>query len=173
MQATNPMQATKSKTELTLARYPGPVAFKPSRMKWLLVSLGSAVFTAGGIGMVATEADKGWFVLIFFAFCLAVSAIMLLPGAGGLVLDADGFQATSLFCHYRLRWQDVTGFEPISLPYVRRRMVGYNISSIGPTIGTLTTVISGRNASLPDTYGFSADELAELMQRWRDRAVAA
>ncbi len=167
------MQATKSKTELTLARYPGPVALTPSRTKWLLIALGSAVFTASGIWMVATKADKGWFVLIFFALCLAVSAIMLLPGAGGLVLDAEGFKVTSLFRSYFVRWQDVTGFEPISIPYVRRRMVGYDMSSIESTIGALNTALAGRNAALPDTYGFSVDELADLMQRWRDRAVAA
>ncbi len=43
----------------------------------------------------------------------------------------------------------------------------------GRTISAINTALAGRNAALPDTYGFSVDELAELMQRWRDRATGA
>jgi hypothetical protein len=32
--------------------------------------------------------------------------------------------------------------------------------------------IVGRNAALPDTYGLSADNLAQLMVQWRERALA-
>ena len=32
--------------------------------------------------------------------------------------------------------------------------------------------IVGRNAALPDTYGLSADDLAQLMAQWRERALA-
>jgi hypothetical protein len=165
------MQTTESRIELTLSRFPGPLKFYPSPVKWLLIGLVSAVFAASGVWMVSIEADRGWLVLIFFALCLAVSAIMLLPGAGGLVLDAEGFVATSLFRSHRFRWRDVNGFEPISVS--RQRMVGFDDVTGGRTIGAINTALAGRNAALPDTYGFSADELAELMQRWRDRATGA
>jgi hypothetical protein len=35
-----------------------------------------------------------------------------------------------------------------------------------------SVAICGRSAGLPDTYGLSADDLAQLMARWRERAVA-
>jgi hypothetical protein len=31
--------------------------------------------------------------------------------------------------------------------------------------------LSGRNCALPDTFGLSAEDLANLMNAWRDRAI--
>ena len=166
------MQPTDSKIDSIMSQFPGPVRLYPSRKKWLLILLISALFTAIGAWMVAEKADAGWAGLIFFATCLLVSALMLLPGAGGLVLDADGFQATNLFRRYRLHWQNVEGFEAVAIPGARQRLVGYDDVSIGRVIGAINKELSGRNAALPDTYGFSADALAELMRRWRERAMA-
>ncbi len=166
------MQPTDSKIDAILSRFPGPVTLYPSRKKWLLVLVGSAVFTAAGFGMVAESAPNGWYGVVFFGGCLVVSAIMLLPRAGGLVLDRDGFQVTNLFRSYRLRWHDVTGFAPISIPYSGQRMVGFDIvAAASLPIAAMTTAVTGRMGGLPDTYGFSVDELAQLMTQWQERAV--
>jgi hypothetical protein len=167
------MQPADSKIEVNLARFPGPVRLYPSRKKWFLILLISALFTVVGFWMVAESASSGWYALIFFAACLVVSVIMLLPGAGGLVLDRDGFRMTSLFRSHRVRWQDATGFEPISIPYSNQRLVGFDHAAAGRTIAALNTAIAGHNAALPDTYGFSVDELAQLMLRWQERAATA
>ena len=91
--------------ETLLSRFPGPQKLFPSRKKWLLLMVVGIAFTAGGIFMVREQADGGWFVLIFFGLGLVVSIAMLLPGAGGLLLDSDGFKMTSLFRSHRSRWQ--------------------------------------------------------------------
>lgn len=166
------MGAAERSVNSIVARFPGPVALYPSRKKWLLLLLLAAVFTAGGVGMVSNKEPWGWFVLIFFGSGLVISATTLLPGADGLVLDADGFQVTSLFRKHRSRWQDVTRFEPIAVPYARQKMVGFDDATAGRTITAINTALSGHNAALPDAYGFSVDELAELMRRWRERAAA-
>lgn len=155
-----------------MSRFPGPVALYSSRKKWFRLLLLAAITTAGGIGMVASKAPWGWLVLIFFGLGLVISATALLPGAGGLVLDADGFQVTSLFRRHRSRWRDVSGFEPISLSYARQRMVGFDGATGGRMITAINTALSGHNAALPDTYGLSVEELAELMRRWCERAAA-
>jgi hypothetical protein len=166
------MGAAERSVDSILSRFPGPVALYPSRKKWFWLLLLAAVFTAGGVGMVSNKEPWGWLVLIFFGAGLVISAITLLPGAGGLVLDGNGFQVTSLFRSHRSRWRDVTRFEPISVPYARQRMVGFDDATAGRTITAINTALSGHNAALPDTYGFSVDELAELMRRWRERAAA-
>ena len=163
------MQPADSKIDAILSRFPGPVRLYPSRKKWLLILLISALFTAVGFWMAAESAPSGWYALVFFAACLIVSVIMLLPGAGGLVLDRDGFRVTSLFRSHRSRWRDVSGFEPISVS--SQRLVGFDDRAANRAIGALNTVIAGHNAALPETYGFYVDELAELMQRWRERAM--
>ena len=155
-----------------MSRFPGPVALYPSRKKWFWLLLLAAVFTAGGVGMVSSKEPWGWLVLIFFGSGLVISATTLLPGAGGLVLDANGFQVTSLFRRHRSRWRDVARFEPISVPYARQKMVGFDDATAGRTITAINAALTGHNAALPDTYGFSVDELAELMRRWRERAPA-
>jgi len=161
-----------NQVESILSRFPGPVTLYPSRKKWLLFLLGSALFTAGGVGMVVTKADWGWLVLIFFAVCTAVFGIGLLPGAGRLVLDHDGFQVTTLYRSFRRQWHDVKSFEPVAIPPSMQRSVGYDDVNAGKTITVLNTAISGHNAALPDSYGLSVDDLAQLMLRWRERATS-
>jgi hypothetical protein len=167
------MPETEGGIGAIVSRFPGPVTLYPSRKKWFLVLLASAVFTAGGVAMVSSNESLGWLVLVFFGTGLVMSATMLLPGAGGLVLDADGFQVTTMFRSRRSRWRDVTNFEPISVPYSRQRMVGFDDATAGRTITAINKALAGHNAALPDNYGFSVDELAELMRRWRERAAGS
>ena len=163
-----------SKEEAILAQFPGPVKLYPSRRKWLLLLLFSAVLTAGGVHMVATAEPRGWAVLIFFGVGTIVSAVMLMPGAGGLTLDRDGFTITSLFRANRSRWQNVTGFQAISVPFSPKAMVGFDdITAKGKALAEVNTAMAGRSGALPDTYGFAVEELVRLMAQWRERATAA
>jgi hypothetical protein len=168
------MQSSDTKADLILPRFPGPVTLYPSRKKWLLVLLGCALFIFGGFWMILDGDRWVWLVSVFFAFGSIVAAIMLLPGAGALTLDGDGFQATSLFRRHRSRWQDVTGFAAAAIPPSFQKLVVFDdIKMTGRTMAKLSVAIAGHNAGLPDTYGFSADDLARLMTAWRKRAVAA
>ncbi len=161
-----------AKVEEILARYPGPVMLRPSRRKWLLVLLGGAIFTAGGIWMVQDSADGGWFVLTFFGLVTIAAAVMLLPGAGGLTLDAEGFGWTSLFRPHRTRWQDASDFAAARM--YQTQGVFYEDAAYKSTgLGQISRSIAGRSAGLPDTYGLSASSLADLMTRWRARALAS
>ncbi len=167
------MQSSVSQVDRVLSRFPGPVTLYPSRKKWLLVLLIGALFTAGGFWMVADAAPSGWFVLAFFALVSIVAALMLLPGAGALMLNGDGFRVTSLFRNFGSRWHEVTRFEFVSIPPSFQKMVAYDdINVAGGKMAKLNVAISGHHAALPDTYGLSADDLARLMAQWRDRAVA-
>ena len=162
------------KSDAILPVFPGPLTLYPSRRKWLLVLLGCGVFDAGGFGMVAQAAPWGWYVLIVFALGTVIAAVALLPGAASLKLDREGFETTSLFRRRRTRWQDATGFEPASIPPSMLKMVVYDdINAAGRAVAGLSVAIAGRNAGLPDTYGLSAADLARLMTRWRERALAS
>jgi hypothetical protein len=154
------------------ARFPGPVTLYPSRKKWLLVFAGSALFAVGGAWMIRSGDGRGWLGVIFFGLGALVAAVQLLPGAGALMLDRDGFEVASLFRRHRTRWQDAAGFIAARLPRARQKMVAYDDATLGTTSLTKFNVsVIGRNAALPDTYGFSADDLAQLMARWRERAL--
>jgi hypothetical protein len=155
-----------------LSRFPGPVTLYPSRIKWLLVFTVCALFAVGGIFMIRDGASGGWFVLIFFGLGAPVAAAAMLPGAGGLTLDRDGFDITSLFRGHRTRWRDAAGFEAARFPPAHQKMVVYDDVTQGTkSIAKLNVGLVGRNSGLPDTYGHSADNLAQLMAQWRERAL--
>ena len=166
------MQSSDTQADLIVSRFPGPMTFYPSRKKWLGFMLIGVVFAVGGYLMISDGDQLGWFGLIFFGAGALVSAVMLLPGAVGLMLDADGFQITSLFRRHRSRWRDVKGFEPVSIPRSRQKLVGFDDIAVTGNLAKMSVEISGHNAALPDTYGLSVDDLVRLMTLWRGRAVA-
>jgi hypothetical protein len=159
-----------SKADDILARFPGPVMLTPSRRKWILILLISAGFTAIGIWMVARGDTTGWFPLAFFGLCTVAGVIALLPGAGGLRLDRDGFAVTSLFRSHTYRWHDTSGFAVTRISG-NKMVVFDDVNAAGRAIASVNVGLVGRNAGLPDTYGLGADALAELLTFWRARAV--
>ncbi|HZP71731.1 MAG TPA: hypothetical protein VFB29_17490 [Pseudolabrys sp.] len=156
--------------EPILSRFPGPVQLFPSRKKWLLVLLISGVLTLGGVLMVKDHAPWGWPALIFFGLCTVLSAVMLLPGAARLKLDADGFQVTAFFRGRRWRWQDVKKFEAVSVTPQHRMVCFDDPAQKGSMLGKISQSYAGHNSALPDTYGFPADDLAQLITQWRNHA---
>jgi hypothetical protein len=162
----------KSEIENIAARFPGLVTLYPSRKKWLLVFLGSAPFyrhwLLDGHGGTKTRLVG---ILVFAAFA-AVAGAMLLPGAGSLSLNADGFVTISLFRRWHALWQDATAFHVVRIPPSGQRMVVYDDRTAQGVVAKLNAAVAGYAAGLPDTYGLSADELAALMTSWRSRALA-
>jgi len=159
-----------SQLDAILKGFPGPVRLTPSRRKWALVLLVCIGFTAIGAAMIRAGDIRGWLVG-FFTLGIPIATIMLLPGAGGLVLDVEGFDVISMYRTRRWRWTDAGGFMVATLPR-RQKMVVYD--SRTPRSGVLAkfnTGITGRNAGLPETYGLKPETLAELMTHWRERAL--
>jgi hypothetical protein len=179
-----------SRTDLAaiLARFPGPVTLYPSRKKWLTMLAGGVLFAILGaliIGGVIHDdrpwwftrtfgpATFGWLVLILSAAGALQSAIVMLPGACALRLGRNGFEVTHFFRRRRTRWRDVTDFTAARIRPSHLRVVVYNDARASTRlIARVNVAISGRNADLRDTYGLSADELAELMAAWRASALA-
>src|SRR6185295_9246378 len=152
--------ASNDKWMELLSRFPGPVVLDSSRKKWLLVLLGGVLFTAGGILMIRSGDSFGWYVTIFFALVAICAVATMLPGAGYLSLDKDGFEARSLFRGNRTRWSDTKGFEAKSPLRVTQRLVVYDdLTRKYRVLTGVNAMIVGHNAALGDTYGLAADDL--------------
>jgi hypothetical protein len=160
-----------SDVETTLSRFPGPVTLYPSRKKWLVILLVSALFTLGGIWMVRAQAAWGWGALIFFGLCTVLSIVMLLPGAAGLKLHVDGFQMTAFFRSHRWRWQDIKKFEPVMITPEHTVVCFDDPAQVASMGGKISKSYAGYNSALPDTYGLAPDDLAQLMTQWKSRAA--
>jgi hypothetical protein len=154
-----------------LVKYPGPVTLYVSRKKWLLMLASCVAFTGGCAASIPTEPLWGWGGALFFGAGTIVSTVILLPGAGKLTLDADGFEVTNLFRRRRSRWLDVTDFVPEAVQFSPKKLLGYNdANQKGKVMGELNVGLTGRNSALPDNYGFALEDLARLMTLWRERA---
>lgn len=148
---------------------PETVTLYPNRLKWIGVLAGGLVFT--GIGLFVMNADDGfmrWLVVGFFGFVAVAGAITLLPNAGFLKLDADGFTTRSMFRDSRTRWQDVGAFSTMSVR--GNSFVTYDKGE-DSMIAAVNRMVGDLSNALPDTYGMKAEELAALMERYRQAAL--
>jgi hypothetical protein len=107
--------------------------------------------------------------ILLFAGCTARLAIMLLlPGATGLTLDAEGFAIARILRRDRFFWRGVSGFR-VDVPDDERlppRIVFNTSTAAPPRRGVKVT------GALPSDYGLALADLAWLMTQWRERAVA-
>lgn len=146
-----------------------PATLRPSRVKWASLFLLCSVFVLGGIWMVREGESSGYFVAGFFAIGLPVAAIQLLPGAAYLRLTQDGFTFCSLFRAQTIRWTQVSEFAVVR---VHIWMVAWNFTTDYPPGGrarSLSRLICGCEAALPDTYGMRPRELLVLMESLRQK----
>jgi hypothetical protein len=155
-----------------LARFPGPVALVPSRLKWVLILLGCAGFVAIAVLLMPKNEAMTWLAIAFFGIGIAVALVMLMPGAGGMILDREGFTIVNLFRRNVILWTDATDFVADTIPMTVKKTVLFNLASAkSKMLGRLNVGLTGRNGAIPDTYGLSADDLANLMAQWRERAL--
>ena len=158
--------------------FPGPLALRPWRRKWLWVLAGSIVFVAAGILSIeaprtAGDARMGWVAVAFFGLGIFLSIIVLIPGAAGLRLNADGFVVRNFFRDHVVPWGNVGEFaiREVSYPRGKKKFVVYNDGSITGMLAAANARLTGYSGALPDTYGLLVEELCRLMALWRERAL--
>ena len=160
--------------EPLLLQFPGPFTLYPSRSKFFMLFAISASFVTVGAVMLVKQNSSAtmWFGVLFFALCAVVFGAYLLPNSASLTLDADGFQLKQFYFARKHRWQNVTNIDADYAPPSRIKRVRYDDSQwSGWRLARWETALLGYNATLPDTYGISADDLAALMAQWHDRAL--
>jgi len=148
------------------------LTLRPKRLKYLLFALLSAAFVAGGVLMVRDGQRLGWFEIFFFGTGLIVFCLLLLPGSAYLKLDPAGFTFCSLFRPHSMRWYEVDSFATGRIG--TNKLVVFNFSELHrgqQRLRKISSAISGYEAALPGTYGLKAEDLAALMNDWRQRAA--
>jgi hypothetical protein len=153
-----------------LERFPGPVTLYEDPLRRIKLLLGIAFCSLFVIGSAWAGNYRGWedwrpsFGVFFFGFCGIGSGIMMFVPAFSLVLDADGFESTVLYRHIRRRWQDVSDFKAIYLtrqPWTK--FVTYNDDRRGKSVWSRRMLVD---------YELRANDLARLMNQWRDLSIA-
>lgn len=153
-----------------------PAMLAPSRKPWLMMAVGGGVLCAGSLLGVTMGGDTAAiFLAVLFGCCAVLGAIMLLPGANSLRLDADGFEVEHLFRKKRYRWDDVSGFAMRNVGQYDDKLVSFDTP---PEVrrnlwDRINGALIGKSAYLPGTYGMPADDLAKLMTDWKNSATLA
>jgi hypothetical protein len=145
---------------------------RPGRLKILaavIVGAGIAVNAAFELRTgVSGPLFAGIGIVGFGGGAIAFS-LLLLPNGAYLKLDSGGFTACSLFRTHRYRWLDVERFEARRIGW--RELVGFNLSKehrSRQSAPRLSWRVVGFDGGVP-AYGMSAQELAALMNEWRQR----
>lgn len=163
-------------------RFPGPVDLTVSQRKMVMVLVGALIFAGVSLWYLFNEQPSLygrivlWAGVAFLGAGIPVILCILVMGAG-LRLDAEGFRVRQAWRRYRTRWTDVSPFEVATLPIPLATqsvlaVIYDDATAKGSKLAAVNVGLTGRNAALPDTYNFSHAELAELMNLWRERALA-
>jgi hypothetical protein len=146
---------------------PLPVTLVPNRVQAAGMAALAAVPFAGGCWLAARGAAIGGLCAAFFALALAVLAGKLLPGSTWLTVDEDGIEFCTLFRRTRVPWRHIARFGVWAIPpFGLRKLVGFDYSEEYRKFGGMrgaNRVLVGFEAALPDTYGMSAKDLAEML----------
>lgn len=165
-----------------LARYPGPVTLTPSRLKMFALFAASLAIAAGLLWLLLSvrpddmeEFEKLalWGGAVFAALCAAVFGALTLPGAASLTLAADGFELCNLYRRTRMPWPDTRAFrvkEFTDADGDTDRQVVFEV--LGAGSGPERRGAKWYDGMLPDNYRLAKDDLARLMNAWRERALA-
>lgn len=166
-----------------LRRFPGPVELAADRTTLLLLLAGAAIFVGVFLWMLQSrQIDPFWVMILwlgvlFFGVSIPVCIFVLVRGAP-LRLQADGFWIAAGWKNSFTRWADASAFEVATVATsgaANLKMVVFDSTQArNSRFARYNVSVSGRNSGLLSIYGgLSHDDLAWLLNQWRERALAA
>lgn len=149
-----------------LMRFPGPLRLYPPRLAYLAgVPIGLFFLV-----LSFSYEHRGAFLTGVLLSCFAIlsSILSVSPLANSLTLREDGFEVRFSFRGMTFSWDQAHDFAAMDFGGQQQVMFRNDtVSSAG------ADEYGGRNAAMGRTYGMSAEQLAELMSQWRERAIAS
>jgi hypothetical protein len=106
----------------------------------------------------------GWLGAAFFGFCMAAFILQLVPGCCHLRVSTDGLEIRRLWRSRNYRWAEISNF------YVGSKIVTVAFTTTYRSSNTdqiLDDPTQGTESVLPETYGFTAEALAEQLICWK------
>jgi hypothetical protein len=159
----------------------GSVTFIASKVKFWFLAIAGGGMTAACIFVIVVAVNDpkpdasigvavGIFGSLFFGSGVVAGVVGLFPGANLLRLDEAGFEVTSLFRKKTFGWSQVSDFAVST--YGGSQKVVFRVAKPNLNLWERIKVVSqdGRVGWLPDTYGFSAQNLARYLITWQVRA---
>jgi hypothetical protein len=164
-----------------LAQFPGPVFIYPWRRRLLLTVTSFVFFLTICCLLWALSRDSGRASFLGLAVLLSI-AVLMFPRPALITLDRHGFRVKRIFLTQQFLWSEVNDFRAYR-PGIRRWLsraykdrnpsVVFNINrSYISVAGLIYRVPGGKNGRLWDDYDVTIEDLAFLMNEWREMAVS-
>lgn len=163
--------------DTVLQRFPARVTLRTPRAKliFFLVSTFLFGFSLGGAALYSDLNVPGKALMwIGAAGCAAAMAAFLLAILRGstLRLDAREMRIWQGLKTSRHRWADVSTFSVVNVGIPMVVFDDDRTMSKGG-VAQFNRDMIGRGGGLPDTYGVTPEDLAWLLNEWRERALSA
>ena len=142
---------------------------KKSSAIWLLIVC--ILFVAGSIWMAQEKRWIGYLCAGFFALGIPISIAQLIPGSTYLQITDNGLSFANMFRITNIPWNVIDHFFVVSMKRTGvtvHKMVGFNFVSSydhAKTSRRVSTAIAKCEGALPDTYGKTAEELVDMLNR--------
>ena len=156
-----------------LRRFPQDAELKAGRLRLGLSLLVSVVFFGVCLTLLQ-RGDAGWLITlalwlgaILFGLAVPLLLVLVVRGAS-LSLTRQGFVVRHGWRSHATPWTAAGPFAVRSVPRGVGSLVVYDDARLAGTDARP----AGRSAALPDTYGLAPEELARLLNGWRERALA-
>jgi hypothetical protein len=148
------------------------ITLYPSKVKWSLLLLASALFTAVGIWLALRGKPMGWGVAAFFGLGIPLSLLQLSGHAHRLIMEPDGFTIATIGRTTKFAWRDIEAISVVTMRHHRNvafLLRGEPQSALART----NRALIGIDGMLPDTFGINVEELAAIFEQRRQLAAAA
>jgi hypothetical protein len=153
------------------------LVLRPSKRKQMAYLFGCLAFVGIGVWQVSRRdaGALGWLCTLFFGLGAAVFIAQIIPGASYLRVRRDGFMYCSLFRKIPvIPWQEVSIFRVASVPPSGIPLVVFDWHTAShPVVRRVNQHLTGATDGLPDSYGLSPQELADLLNTWRSQATGS
>lgn len=151
------------------------IIFTGNRQKAILLTLASALFV---LLIYFTGKGDTWSIvgMAFFGLGFLVCLYTLIPGTVQLKIDHAGIEMKTLFKPMKLAWSDVDefyiGYTKAGLS--RTKMIGIRYSESYKRQQTgrrISAGLTGMEGALPDHFNRSAEEICEILNRFKRAAT--
>jgi hypothetical protein len=164
-----------------LAQFPGPVFIYPWRRRLLLTVTCFVFFLTICCLLWALSRDSGRASFLGLAVLFSI-AVLMFPRPALIVLDRRGFRVKRIFLTQQFLWNEVNDFRAYR-PGIWRWLsrehkdqnpsVVFNINrSYISVAGLICRGPGGRKGRLWDDYDITVEDLAFLMNEWRELAIS-
>ena len=151
----------------------GELRLQGDRSFAIVAVVGSLLLAGASLAFASSMGAPGRWGAVLFGIGVIGFGAQLIPGMMYLELTPQGFAFRQLLRTYRYPWKDVSAFFPLPR---RRWSIGFTLT---PTLNlpdsrSVPRIIrnigaGGIQAYVKGDYGVSREELARLMNQWRDR----